>query len=87
MKTMTAKDLKNHTGEVMRAVSKGEEVVVTLRGKPAALILPFVDARKKEPLQLRSFDEAWRDIEKSLQKTKPECKTWQEALGWSRKRM
>ena len=34
MKTMTARDLKNKTGEAMRAVSKGERVLVTLRSKP-----------------------------------------------------
>ncbi|MEK6589400.1 MAG: type II toxin-antitoxin system prevent-host-death family antitoxin [Nitrospinota bacterium] len=87
MKTMTAKELKNHTGEVMRTVFKGEEVVVTFRGKPAAVILPFAKAKKKEPLELRAFNEAWRDIEKYLKKTKPKFKTWQEAIGWSRRRM
>lgn len=87
MKTMTAKELKNQTGEAMRTVFKGEEVIVTLRGKPAAVILPFAKAKKKEPLDLRAFDEAWRDIEKSLKKTKPKFKTWQEAVAWSRKRI
>lgn len=87
MKTMTARDLKNHTGDVMRAVSKGEEVVVTLRGTPAALILPYVESKKKESLKIRPFEDAWKDIEKSLKKTEPEYKTWQEAVGWSRKRM
>ena len=40
MRMMTAKYLKNNTGEAMRRVSKGEKVVVTLRGKPFALISP-----------------------------------------------
>ncbi|MEK6725128.1 MAG: type II toxin-antitoxin system prevent-host-death family antitoxin [Deltaproteobacteria bacterium] len=87
MRTMTAKDLKNHTGEVMRSIFKGEEIVVTLRGKPAAVILPFVESAKKKPLRPRPFEEAWKDIEKTLKKTGPEFKTWQEAMGWSRKRV
>ena len=87
MKTMTAKELKNYTGEVMRTVSKGGEVVVTLRGNPAAVILPFAEAKKRKPLEIRSFEEAWIDIEKSLKKTKPQFKTWREAVRWSRNRM
>jgi prevent-host-death family protein len=86
MKTMTAKDLKNHTGEVMRRVSRGEEVVVTLRGRPAAVILPFEDARRKGVGEARSFEEAWGDIEAVLRRTRPAFKTWREAIGWSRKR-
>lgn len=86
MKTMTAKDLKNHTGEVMRRVSRGEEVVVTLRGRPAAVILPFASARGRAAGEARSFDEAWEDIEAALRKSRPAFKTWREAIGWSRKR-
>ncbi|MBI1865303.1 MAG: type II toxin-antitoxin system prevent-host-death family antitoxin [Nitrospirae bacterium] len=86
MKTMTAKDLKNHTGEVMRRVSRGEEVLVTLRGRPAAVILPFAAARGRAEGEARSFEEAWGDIEASLRRTGPAFKTWREAIGWSRKR-
>jgi hypothetical protein len=36
--------------------------------------------------ELRSFDEAWRDIEQTLKKTKPGFKGWQEATEWMRNR-
>ena len=62
METMTAKDLKNHTGKVMRTVSKGEKVVVTLRGKAFALISPVTD-ETLEKNSLRPPEEAWRDLE------------------------
>lgn len=87
MKTMTAKELKNHTGEVMRSISKGEKVIVTLRGKPTAVILPIAEENRKVPLEVRAFKDAWEDIESSLKKSEPKFGTWQEALGWSRKRM
>ncbi len=87
MKTMTAKELKNHTGEAMQTVFKGEEVVVTFRGKPAAVILPFANAKKEKPLKLRPFEEAWKDIERTLKKTTPKFTRWQEAVAWTRKRI
>lgn len=87
MKTMTARDLKNHTGEVMRAIAKREEVVVTFRGRPAAVILPFEETKKKARMEIRPFEEAWEDIEDALKRTKPAFRSWQEGIQWSRKRM
>ena len=55
MRMMTAKHLKNNTGEAMRRVSKGEKVVVTLRGKPFALISP-VTSESLEKVSLRPLE-------------------------------
>lgn len=85
MKTMTAKDLKNKTGEAMRAVAKGEKVIVTLRGKPFALISP-ANAKSIEEVFLRPFNEAWKDIEDTLKKTQPGFKNVREAMAWTRRR-
>jgi len=85
MRTMTAKNLKNKTGEAMRAVSRGERVVVTLRGKPFALISPATSESLKET-SLRPYEEAWDDIELALKKTKPHFKTAKEAMAWTRRR-
>ncbi len=85
MKTMTSKNLKNKTGEAMRAVSRGERIVVTLRGKPFALISP-VTAESLERVSLRPAEEAWKDIEDTLRRTKPEFKNTREAIAWTRKR-
>ncbi len=40
MKTVTAKELKNRTGEVLRRVRSGETVVVTVRGMRVARFVP-----------------------------------------------
>lgn len=85
MKTMTAKNLKNKTGEAMRAISRGEKVVVTLRGKPFALISP-VNAESLKEVSLRPFKEAWSNIEDTLKKTRPRFKNVREAMAWTRRR-
>ena len=82
---MTARDLKNHTGKTMRTVSKGEKVVVTLRGLPFALISPMTSA-SLEKGSMRLPEEAWKDIEGTLRKTKPKIKNVREAMKWARKR-
>lgn len=85
MRMMTAKHLKNNTGEAMRRVSKGEKVVVTLRGKPFALISP-VTSESLEKVSLRPLEEAWKDIENTLKKSKPKFNNAKEAMYWTRKR-
>ncbi len=86
MSTVTAKQLKQRTGEVIRRVRSGERLTVTYRGKPVAVIAP-PEVEKTEALkELRPFDEAWRDIEQTLKKTKPGFKEWREATEWMRNR-
>lgn len=85
MKTMTARDLKNHTGKAMRTVSRGEKVVVTLRGKPFALISP-VTSKSLGEVSLRPSEEAWKDIEDTLKKTTPKFRNAKEAMAWTRRR-
>jgi prevent-host-death family protein len=85
MRMMTAKHLKNNTGEAMRRVSKGEKVVVTLRGKPFALISP-VTSESLEKVSLRPLEEAWKDIENTLKKSKPKFNNAKEAMTWTRRR-
>jgi len=41
MKTVTARDLKNKTGEVIRSLKSGEDVIVSYRGKPLAKFVPL----------------------------------------------
>lgn len=85
MKTMAAKELKNKTGEAIRTVYNGEKVLITLRGKPFALMSP-VTTSSFEKLKIRPIDIAWGDIEKSLKKSKPKFKDLKEAMDWTRKR-
>jgi prevent-host-death family protein len=85
MKSVSAKELKNRTGDVLRRVGRGERVLVTKRGKPCALISP-VGKDQSPTAGLRSYREAWGEIQKALRTTKPPYKTWEEAIRWSRRR-
>ena len=41
MKVANTVELKNKTNELLRRVMKGEAVIITLRGKPAAALTPL----------------------------------------------
>lgn len=58
----TARDLRFHVKEILEATMRGESVIVTLRGKPAAKIIPFPakDATTKPKLQNKLFG-IWKD--------------------------
>jgi len=43
----TAKDLRFHSKELIETVNRGEEVVITFRGKPCAKLVPFEDKKEK----------------------------------------
>ncbi len=43
----TAKDLRFHSRELIETVNRGEEVVITYRGKPCAKLVPFEDKKRK----------------------------------------
>jgi prevent-host-death family protein len=56
----TAKELRFHTKELLDSVSRGEEVVITYRGKPCAKLVPF----KKSKQNIEKADELfgmWKD--------------------------
>ncbi len=44
MRTVGARDLKQHTGEVIARVRSGERLVLTVRGRPVAVIAPIDQA-------------------------------------------
>ncbi|GBE13076.1 phd_YefM [bacterium BMS3Bbin14] len=44
----TAKDLRFHSKELIESVNRGEEVVITFRGKPCAKLVPFGEQKNKE---------------------------------------
>ena len=43
----TAKDLRFHSRELIETVKRGEEVVITFRGKPCAKLVPFENEKGK----------------------------------------
>ena len=86
MGTVTAKQLKQRTGEIIKRVKSGERLTITYRGKPVAIMAPPTNDENEFLQELRSFDEAWADIGKTLGKTKPGFKGWKGATEWVRNR-
>jgi prevent-host-death family protein len=41
----TAKDLRFHSTELLNTVKRGEEVIITYRGKPCAKLVPIVEEK------------------------------------------
>ncbi|MBU8912065.1 MAG: type II toxin-antitoxin system prevent-host-death family antitoxin [Desulfobacterales bacterium] len=48
----TAKDLRFHTKELLSTVNRGEEVVITYRGKPCAKLIPYDELKKNKKTNL-----------------------------------
>ena len=57
----TAKDLRFHSKELLNTVSRGEEVVITYRGKPCAKLVPIADEEKKATAQPNELFGIWKD--------------------------
>lgn len=84
MGTVTAKQLKQRTGEIIKRARKGERFTITYRGKPVAVIEPPPLEEKERREELGSSEEAWKDIEETLENTAPAFKDWREATAWVR---
>lgn len=54
----TSKDLRFHTKEILDAVIRGEEVVITYHGKPCVKIVPITPSNQKKK---NEFCGMWRD--------------------------
>lgn len=46
MKTATAKELRTHASAILERVRKGDEVVITMRGKSIAVMKPMREIEK-----------------------------------------
>jgi prevent-host-death family protein len=84
MKPMTARELKNSTGEVVRTLKQGDSILLTFRGKPLGRIVPV--GTLEGAAAARPYDEAWAEIESQLARTKPRFASWREAEDESRGR-
>jgi prevent-host-death family protein len=58
----TAKDLRFHSKDLLDTVSRGEEVVITFRGKPCAKLIPFETGKKESR---NDFFGIWKDDERA----------------------
>lgn len=56
----TAKELRFKTKELLESVSRGEEVIITFRGKPYAKLTPFDNSGEKNNGQDELFG-IWQD--------------------------
>ena len=86
MGTITAKQLKQKTGEVIRRIKSGERLTLTYRGKPLAVIEPTTEKDLEKSNKVNDSVKAWERIESTLKSTKSEFKNWREATGWVRNR-
>jgi prevent-host-death family protein len=82
--TMTAKELKNRIGDAFRAVSRGDRVLLTRRGKAVAVLVP-VDYPSRDQ-DVLPYDQAWQEIEAALAASEPEYASLEEAMSRSRRR-
>ncbi len=57
----TAKKLRFHTIEILESVARGEEITITLRGKPYAKLVPLKKSQKKTEDELFGI---WKNNEK-----------------------
>lgn len=71
----TAKDLRFHSKELIESVARGEEVIITYRGKPRAKLVPYQDSNEdsgenelfgiwKDHASIDSVDEYVRSLRK-----------------------
>ena len=55
----TAKDLRFHSKELLNTVNRGEEVVITFRGKPCAKLIPYTET--KGQIKKNELFGIWKD--------------------------
>jgi len=85
MKPMTARELKNSTGEVVRTLRRGESILLTFRGKALGTIEPLGPEGGSVP-SIPPYKEAWAEIEAQLSRSKPRFTSWKKAEDESRGR-
>jgi prevent-host-death family protein len=49
-----ARELKQHTGEIVERVRKGERILLTLRGEPVAVISPLDGSAIEEAVEIEA---------------------------------
>lgn len=58
MSTVSVRDLRNHGGEVLARVAKGESLTVTRDGDPVASIVPL----PRQRLTAEQLTQRWRSL-------------------------
>ncbi|MEA3467566.1 MAG: type II toxin-antitoxin system prevent-host-death family antitoxin [Thermodesulfobacteriota bacterium] len=60
----TAKDLRFHSTELLNTVKRGEEVIITYRGKPCAKLVP-IEENKETSIITNELFGIWKDNERT----------------------
>ncbi len=61
----TTKDLRYKTSDIIKAIERGEEVIITYRGEPKAKIVPLkVRKERRKVLKTHSAFGIWKDNDK-----------------------
>ena len=55
----TAKELRFNSKELLNTVNRGEEVIITFRGKPCAKLVPYKE--KKSKTEQNELFGIWKD--------------------------
>ena len=84
MGVITAKALKQHTGDFMRRLRAGERFVLTYRGKRIGVVTPWADDGAAG--SSGADDERWAEVEAALAQSEPEFDDWAQATAWVRAR-
>lgn len=84
MRTMTARELKNRSGEAFAAIARGERVLLTRRGKVVAVMVPAAEAAGDG--EVPPYEVAWQEIEATLAATAPPFSSLAEAMARTRRR-
>ncbi len=62
----TAKDLRFHSRELLDTVGRGEEVIITFRGKPCAKLVPYEEKEEKESEEKKALFGIWKDRDETI---------------------
>ena len=57
---LTQRELRNRSGEIMRALDRGESFIVTRRGVPVGELKPI--ARRRQFVNTAALMESWRKL-------------------------
>lgn len=84
MGVISARDLKQKTGDFIRRLRAGEPFVVTYRGRRIGVVTPSpADSGESVP---GTADEDWAEVEAALEASDPAFDDWREATSWIRGR-
>ena len=82
MGIISAKDLKQNTGDFIRRLRAGEPFILTYRGNRIGMITPCAGDREEST----PAEDRWAEVEAALAETEPAFPDWSRATSWIRDR-